>query len=77
MKITQEELSKAINNYIDDNYAFGEGESKITENVLKSLNMLNETEKGMDKKRLQELAENSSGESKYILEDFILYLENI
>lgn len=77
MRITQEELSKAINNYIDDNYAFGDDEPKMTENVLKSLNMLNETEKGMDKKRLQELAENSSGESKYILKDFILYLESI
>ena len=75
MKISQEELSKKIQEYIDDDYAFGDSNGNITENVLKSVSMLNEMEKGMDTKRLSELAENSSGESKNIIKDFILYLE--
>jgi hypothetical protein len=75
MKITQEELSKKIQEYIDDDYAFGDNGEAITENVLKSISMLNEMEKGIDTKRLSELAENSSGESKNIINDFILYLE--
>jgi hypothetical protein len=76
MRLTSEELSKRIQEYLDDSYSFGEEDITLTENVLKSVSMLNETEKGMSKERLSELAENSEGESKSILEDFILYLEN-
>jgi len=76
MRLTSEELSKRIQEYLDDSYSFGEEDVTLTENVLKSVSMLNETEKGMSKERLSELAENSEGESKSILEDFILYLEN-
>jgi hypothetical protein len=76
MRLTSEELSKKIQEYLDDSYSFGEEDITLTENVLKSVSMLNETEKGMSKERLSELAENSEGESKSILEDFILYLEN-
>ena len=75
MKLTQEQLSTKIQEYIDDNYAFGDGDTVMTENVLKSVSMLNEMEKGMDISRLSELAENSSGESKSIVEDFILYIQ--
>ena len=38
--------------------------------------MLNEAENGLNIKRLNELAENSTGESKEIIKDFILYMEN-
>ena len=38
--------------------------------------MLNESN-GINKEILTEAANNSQGESKYIIEDFILYLENI
>jgi fructose 1,6-bisphosphatase len=77
MKISQEELSKKIQEYIDDSYAFGDSDMVVTENVLKSISMLNEMEKGIDSKRLSELAENSNGESKNIIKDFILYMESM
>lgn len=77
MKLTIEEFSKKVNSYLDDSYSYGDHDVTVSENVLKSISMLSENENGIDKNRLSELAENSTGESKYIIEDFILYLENI
>ncbi len=91
MELTQIELKRKIQEYIDDDYSYGEtryntdskllisdgdNEISLVENVLKSVSMLNEVENGIDVKRLNELAENSTGESKEIIKDFILYMEN-
>lgn len=90
MELTQIELKRKIQEYIDDDYSYGEiryntdskllisdgdNEVSLVESVLKSVSMLNEVENGMDTKRLNELAENSTGESKNIIKDFILYIQ--
>jgi len=77
MKLTHSELESKINEYVDESYAFGDSEGKLIENVLKSLKIMLNESNGINKEILTEAANNSQGESKYIIEDFILYLENI
>jgi hypothetical protein len=77
MKLTHQELDKKIQEYIDDMHSYGnESEITLNENVLKSLKMLLVESDGISKSTLVEAANNSQGESKYIIEDFILYIEN-
>jgi hypothetical protein len=77
MKLTHQELDKKIQEYIDDMHSYGnENEIVLNENVLKSLKMLLVESDGISKSTLVEAANNSQGESKYIIEDFILYIEN-
>jgi len=77
MKLTHKELDQKIQEYIDDMHSYGnESEIVLNENVLKSLKMLLVESDGISKSALVEAANNSQGESKYIIEDFILYIEN-
>jgi hypothetical protein len=76
MKLTSTLLESKINDYIDESYAFSDFDSVLSKNVLKSMNkLLLENKKYITKNMLVEIANNSNGESKYIIEDFILFLE--
>jgi hypothetical protein len=76
MKLTSTLLESKINDYIDESYAFSDFDSVLSKNVLKSMNkLLLENKKHITKNMLVEIANNSNGESKYIIEDFILFLE--
>jgi hypothetical protein len=76
MKLTSTLLESKINDYIDESYAFSDFDSVLSKNVLRSMNkLLLENKKHITKNMLVEIANNSNGESKYIIEDFILFLE--
>ena len=76
MKLTSTLLESKINDYIDESYAFSDFDYVLSKNVLKSMNkLLLENKKHITKNMLVEIANNSNGESKYIIEDFILFLE--
>jgi len=76
MKLTNALLESKINEYIDESYAFSDFDPILSKNVLRSMNkLLLENKKHITKNMLVEIANNSTGESKYIIEDFILFLE--
>ena len=77
MKLTHNELDQKTQEYIDDMYSYGNDEDlTLNENVLKSLKLLLVESDGISKEMLTEAAKHSEGEVKYIIEDFILYIEN-
>jgi hypothetical protein len=77
MKLTNKLLEAKIKEYIDESYAFGDSDVELSENVLKTMNgFLFESKGEITKTMLLEMANNSTGESKEIINDFILYLEN-
>ncbi len=77
MKLTHQLLEQKISEYLDDIYSYGDVEDLNTvKNILSTMNhLLVESHGEISKNVLLEMANNSTGESKLVLHDFLLYLE--
>jgi hypothetical protein len=78
MKLTRQLLETRIKEYLDDAYAYGDENVETTANILNTMNrFLIESNGEISKKMLLEMADNSQGETQYVMKDFILYMENV
>jgi len=77
MKLTRQLLEQKINEYLDDVYSYGDEDIETTKNILVTMDkFLIENSSGeISKQFLLEMAKNSTGESKTVINDFLLYLE--
>jgi len=77
MKLTHQLLEQKISEYLDDIYSYGDVEDLNTvKNILSTMNhLLVESYGEISKNILLDMANNSTGESKLVLHDFLLYLE--
>jgi hypothetical protein len=78
MEFSKQQIQDAMDNYQDDNDAFGDiNESKLIIEVFtgfKSL-LLENTSNKVSTKLLQEHANTLTGVNKDVFEDFVLYLQ--
>ena len=78
MKLTRQLLETKIKEYLDDMYSFGDEDVETTANILNTMNrFLIESNGEISKKMLLEMADNSEGETQYVMKDFILYMDNV
>jgi hypothetical protein len=78
MKLTRQLLEAKIKEYLDDMYSFGDEDVETTANILNTMNrFLVESNGEISKKMLLEMADNSQGETQYVMKDFILYMDNV
>jgi len=78
MKLTNENLNKYINLYLNDVDDYGiETEFLLAESVLSPIKGLLTESKGDCRLMLESQLENSSSYEREVIEDFMLYIENI
>jgi len=78
MKLTNENLNKYINLYLNDVDDYGiETEFLLAESVLSPIKGLLTESKGDGRLILESQLENSSTYEREIIEDFMLYVESI
>jgi hypothetical protein len=78
MKLTNENLNKYISLYLNDVDDYGvETEFLLAESVLSPIKGLLTESKGDGRLILESQLKDSSGYEKEIIEDFMLYMDNI